>query len=201
VRVGPRSRSTQTAFQERFMSVGHSTTEYRLVEGFPAYRVGSDGSFWSRWQRMGIAGKAGLQSVLTDEWTQLFPANEPDGYIRVILCPGRKRRWLHHLVLEAFVGPCPPGLECCHNDGNTWNNAASNLRWDTKKSNQADRVCHGTSCRGEGHKRSKLTEQQVREIRRQSAEVGTSAARLGKKYSMTGTAILNILHRRTWKHI
>lgn len=47
-------------------------------------------------------------------------------------------------VLEAFVGPCPDGMECCHSDGDRWNNRLSNLRWDTKSENQLDSVRHGT---------------------------------------------------------
>lgn len=58
---------------------------------------------------------------------------------------GRKStRTVHQLVLIAFVGPKPEGMECCHNDGNRTNNRLSNLRWDTKKSNALDAVRHGT---------------------------------------------------------
>src|SRR5580692_6673757 len=35
---------------------------------------------------------------------------------------GKQRVYLvHHLVLVAFVGPCPEGMEGCHNDGNPAN--------------------------------------------------------------------------------
>jgi hypothetical protein len=53
-----------------------------------------------------------------------------------------KMHSVHRLVLEAFVGPCPDGMEGCH--GNFRNNALSNLRWDTKSANQFDSVRHGT---------------------------------------------------------
>lgn len=49
-------------------------------------------------------------------------------------------RSLHRLVLEAFAGPFPAGMEGCHSDGNPLNNAASNLRWDTRSANQKDAV-------------------------------------------------------------
>jgi hypothetical protein len=48
------------------------------------------------------------------------------------------------LVLAAFRGPRPPGMECCHNDGNSTNDRADNLRWDTPSENSYDRVRHGT---------------------------------------------------------
>jgi hypothetical protein len=55
-----------------------------------------------------------------------------------------RTRYVHQLVLEAFVGPRPSGMECCHGDGDPSNNRLVNLRWDTKSSNVLDRVRHGT---------------------------------------------------------
>lgn len=51
----------------------------------------------------------------------------------------------HRLVLEAFVGPCPEGMQACHNDGDRMNTRVGNLRWDTPKANSADRWRHGTT--------------------------------------------------------
>jgi hypothetical protein len=67
------------------------------------------------------------------------------GYRLVALCSDGAQRniQVHRLVLEAFVGPCPPGMEGCHNDGNPSNNALSNLRWDTPSANRYDTVRHG----------------------------------------------------------
>lgn len=66
------------------------------------------------------------------------------GYPRVSLAPNSTHRAVHRLVLEAFVGPRPDGLECCHNDGDPTNNRVENLRWDTHASNITDTVNHGT---------------------------------------------------------
>ena len=35
-------------------------------------------------------------------------------------------RSVGRLVLEVFVGPCPPGMEACHNDGDPHNNWLDN---------------------------------------------------------------------------
>jgi hypothetical protein len=51
---------------------------------------------------------------------------------------------VHRLVLLAFVGPCPEGMECCHNNGDKSNNMLGNLRWDTQSANTLDLVRHGT---------------------------------------------------------
>jgi hypothetical protein len=85
----------------------------------------------------------------------------PKRYQGRILSPGRKGKgylivqfWrvgrpthqaVHQLVLEAFVGPCPQGLEGCHNDGNPSNNHLSNLRYDTHINNCLDTVLHGAN--------------------------------------------------------
>lgn len=68
------------------------------------------------------------------------------GYLQVSLWrDGSERRVsVHRLVLVAFVGPAPKGMEACHNDGDSTNNTLANLRWDTRSANSLDRVRHGT---------------------------------------------------------
>jgi hypothetical protein len=51
--------------------------------------------------------------------------------------------FVHRMVLEAFRGPCPEGLEGCHNDGNAAHNHIGNLRWGTRSSNIRDVMAHG----------------------------------------------------------
>lgn len=58
-----------------------------------------------------------------------------------------KTRNVHTLVAEAFIGERPDGLEVCHGNGDPHDNRASNLRYDTKAANSADRVKHGTAYR------------------------------------------------------
>lgn len=82
-------------------------------------------------------------------------------------------RTVHRLVLEAFVGPRPPGLECCHSNGNARDNRLENLRWDTPKSNGWDRKIHGTSNQGFSNPRSFLTPETIIAIR---STAGTNKA-------------------------
>lgn len=60
--------------------------------------------------------------------------------------PGMKKKTLkvHRLVLEAFVGACPPGLIACHWNDEKEDNRLENLRWDSISANQYDRVRNGT---------------------------------------------------------
>ena len=68
------------------------------------------------------------------------------GYPQVRLCDADVTRVarVHRLVLEAFIGPCPAGMEACHEDDDPTNNTLANLRWDTPSENQFDRVRRGT---------------------------------------------------------
>lgn len=65
------------------------------------------------------------------------------GYLRVSLTK-KKDHYMHRLVLLAFTGPRPEGMECLHDDGNPLNNNLKNLRWGTPSENAYDRVRHGT---------------------------------------------------------
>ena len=85
------------------------------------------------------------------------------GYLHVTLFAGseRKIRYVAHLVAAAFIGPRPHKYEVCHNDGDKTNNAASNLRYDTRTGNSADKVIHGTHNRGSRNGAAKLNESQA----------------------------------------
>lgn len=102
----------------------------------------------------------------------------------------------HKLVMEAFVGIRPKGLECCHNDGNPQNNHWSNLRWDTPKNNHADKVKHGTTNRGEQCGTAKLTLEQVRAIRQDTRLQRIIAA----EYGVKDNTISRIKSFKRWAH-
>jgi len=102
----------------------------------------------------------------------------------------------HKLVLEAFVGICPQGMECCHNDGNTLNNHIDNLRWDTHTNNIHDRIKHGTTNRGERCGTSKLALEQVISIRKDDRLQRIIAEEYGVKQSL----ISRIKNGVRWQH-
>jgi hypothetical protein len=110
---------------------------------------------------------------------------------------GGGTKYVHGLVLEAFVGPRPEGCEACHCNGSRIDNRVENLRWDTPQENQRDRAKHGTSNRGERCASAKLTENQAIEIR-DSKEPGCDLAR---RYGVAQQTICNIRKGRRWNHI
>lgn len=70
------------------------------------------------------------------------------GHKQVTLeCQNRKETsCVHSLVLEAFVGPPPPGFEACHKDSDPSNNCVENLYWGSRTQNRRDRMVaeHGS---------------------------------------------------------
>lgn len=121
------------------------------------------------------------------------------GYPRVTLCRDGERdpRYVHRLVAEAFIGPCPDGMECCHIDGNSQNNSRSNLRWGTPTSNNADKIKHGTLLFGAKSPVSKLCELDVWLIRNCESRVTDLASFFGVSVS----TIYRAKNRECWTHV
>ena len=107
-----------------------------------------------------------------------------------------KKKSVHILVLEAFVGPRPKDLQCRHLDGNRKNAALGNLKWGTPAENAADRIEHGTSGRGELSASAKLSAAQVSAIR----ESTQSSLALAKYFGVAGSTIRAIRLGINWSH-
>lgn len=106
----------------------------------------------------------------------------------------RSGRTVHSLVLEAFVGPRPAGADACHCDGSRTNNALSNLRWDTRPGNHADKIAHGTHCQGERIGTSRLRRSQVLAIRADPR----SHTLIARDYGVARALVSLIKSRRRW---
>lgn len=105
------------------------------------------------------------------------------------------------LVAVAFLGPCPPGLVVCHNDGDCTNNSPRNLRYDTQAGNIEDCRKHGTRLFGERVPSSKLKEAEVLALRRRRSEDGLSYTQLAHEFGVCQATAFNIVKRKTWTHI
>lgn len=161
-------------------------SEWRIVEGFPNYRVSDAGD---------------IESLRRGQWRPLVGWRTKWGHHKVCLRAGTwqtRRAYVHALVLEAFVGPCPAGCESCHYDGNPSNNALSNLRWDTHAENMRDSMRHGTK-RGDRNGHARLTPEQVAEIRRRRA----SGEILRTIAESTGCTLANVwaVCNTTWRDV
>jgi DNA-binding XRE family transcriptional regulator len=178
------------------VSQDQSIINYRDIPGFPGYKAGDDGSVWST--RRGEPRR--LAATLSG-----YALGHGRGHWSVCLSvPGSRqvRRYVHRLVLLAFVGDPPLGTEACHNDGNRDNNRLSNLRWDTRISNVSDAERDGQrqhpSIPGERNGRAVLTEEKVSEVRRLLG-TGLTQGAVAKIMGVSRSQIGNIGRGEHWK--
>jgi hypothetical protein len=104
------------------------------------------------------------------------------------------------LVAEAFLGPKPAGRTVNHKNGEKTDNRPENLEYVTRSENQHHAYETGLQGRGQKHGRAKLTNEQVREIRRRF-DNGENRTRMGKEFGVSQGLISQIGNRRIWKHI
>lgn len=120
------------------------------------------------------------------------------GYLGVNLWSNNRGRTtpVHQIVCTAFHGPKPSAAhEVAHNDGDRMNNHWQNLRWATRAENEADKVRHGTSNRGERNGQAKIPDVEVPKVRALAAS-GTDLDVLATRYEVTRSAIYNIVTGR-----
>jgi NUMOD4 motif-containing protein/HNH endonuclease len=134
----------------------------------------------------------------------LRPSLKPAGYHRVDLrSVGRGSEnaervvaHVHTLVLLAFVGPRPEGLEIRHLNGNPGDSRLINLEYATHSRNLLDIKWHG------GRANRHLTPRDVLDIlRRRSGPNKTTRAALAREYRIRVNSVTNIWHGHTHKDI
>ena len=168
---------------------------YRPIEGFPHYRVGDDGSVWTERKQHRYGG--------TSPWRKMKPQPRK-GYLRVGLRKelGGRLHWrsVHILVLTAFRGPCPDGMEACHAPNpDPTDNRLCNLRWDTHLANRRDQDIAGTAALGE-RARHTLKEADVQDVRRMLS-CGMTLREVSTLKGVNWSTIRAIHDGKTWKHL
>lgn len=167
---------------------------WRPVVGYlGAYEVSNHG----RVKRVGRYGTPGqiLKGII----------HGAGGHVRVNLSYRGVARltYVHRIVLEAFVGPCPDGYQCRHfPDRDPRNNHLDNLSWGTAQQNALDKATHGThpDRKGEKHPLAKLTEAAIERARKLNAQ-GVSQARIGAELGVHQSAISRVLRGKRWTHL
>jgi hypothetical protein len=169
-----------------------STRKWLPIAGFPGYEISRDGK------------ARRIYRNAMDQWCdkELKPDVDDRGRKRYTLRRNNKshKRLASRLVLEAFVGLCPDGMECCHENGDETDNHVENLRWDTHSANLLDRRRHGTAVCGEAVWTSKLTKDNVIAIRRRR-DTGEKLKDLALEFGVTIQMISYIANRKNWQHV
>jgi hypothetical protein len=154
---------------------------WKAIPGFHGYEASSNGRIRSndRVDKYGKKLKGKLLSQIESHY----------GYL--VVNPNSSCQYVHRLVLLAFSGEAPNGHECCHNDGDKKNNGVINLRWDSRASNIADRVDHGSAS-------IKLSRKDVRAIR---ALANCPRKQIADRFGVTTGTINKIISRALWANV
>ena len=112
-----------------------------------------------------------------------------------------KLKYAHRLSYELFVGPVPKGALVCHRCDNPACIEPSHLFTGSTLDNVRDKVRKGRQPRGEQINTAKLSESQVREIRKRYSQGGHTHHTLAAEYGVTYGLIGHITTGRIWKHV
>lgn len=170
---------------------------WKSVPGWPGYEVSNLGRVRSYKKRKG------LYWVIAKDPQRILRPCMSAGYRAVYLSRGGSKE-IHRiarLVLEAFVGPKPNGMEICHKDCVKTNDWLSNLRYDTRQGNLHDGVGPGVAGRLTNEEAVKVkqlastgySDKQLAQ-RFDVSELSISRCRLGHSYAYTKGPLTN--HRR-----
>ena len=157
------------------------------IPGFEGYEASNDGRVRSFWRR-GRSGKLGASSH------ELAGNINRDGYRYVAVKPtggGECPMFVHRLVLFAFVGPCPDGMQALHGNGDPGDNRLPNLRWGTHAENEDDKERHGRRPRGARHGMAKLSDAAIADIRARRA-VGETLVSIATVHGVTHSHVAQI---------
>ena len=126
----------------------------------------------------------------------------PNGYLETLLSKDHKTYHVlvHRMILLAFRGPAPDGMECAHLDGNKHNNRINNLAWVTPQENCAHKEIHGTSPKGKRNPKAILVEEDIPIIRKR-LQAGEFARVIAFDFGVSGATISDIKIGRRWKHV
>lgn len=132
------------------------------------------------------------------------PRKTRTGYMDIGL--KNKHFLVHQLVMLAFVGPPPQGLEINHKNGNKTDNRLENLEYVTKSYNKTHSNRLGLSRQpdpshpGVTNGRAKLNDDDVRSIR-SLYQKGVTQVVLGKRFGVSHIAIGFIVRGIHWRHV
>jgi hypothetical protein len=113
----------------------------------------------------------------------------------------RGYRYAHQVAYELQHGPIPADKLVCHSCHRNLCVRGDHLYAGTDQSNSDDKVRAGRHAHGESHGHAKLTEADVRDIRRKYAIPGVTQTQLAAEFHVSFQTISMITTRKVWKHV
>lgn len=175
----------------------NETIMYLRVPGFPTYLMNEYGEI--------ISMNTGSPLILRPSLNKKKD-RRGSGYLYVRIKHGSgvyKNKEIHRMVAETFIKNKENKDQVNHIDGNTLNNHISNLEWCTRSENIQHAIHtlkHIPGVPGEKNVRSKLKENDIREIKRLTA-IGMKRVDIGKLFGVKGHTISGIINGNTWKSL
>lgn len=162
---------------------------WKSIKGFDKYLVSNKGRILSFYKnKNGIYLKQ--TTANTGYYSVTLISNAGDKHFKSV----------HRLVCIAFNGDPKKGLVVNHIDGDRKNNNIKNLEWVTQAENVAHAKRSGKIRKGVNHPMSKLSEDDILEIRKLYSD-GVRPTDLAKKYGCGYPHIWRIVKRKLWPHI
>lgn len=167
---------------------------WKTIKGFERYSISDDGKV-----RRDVPYKSTKVGTIIKQWLNTY------GYPCVSLRNIEHKNFrlsVHKLVLNAFVGPPPLGMQCNHKDGNKLNNQIDNLEWVTVGENIRHAVKLGLNKakRGVESKLSKFKKRDIEWIRMWS-ELGYFRREIGEAYHVSRQTIDTIVNGERYAEI
>lgn len=134
-----------------------------------------------------------------DDQCLIWPfSRNPSGYACQVFMDGQKTYAHRHMCRLAHGEPPSPDYDTAHSCGRGHDGCIhpGHLSWKTRAGNMDDMINHGRTNRGERCPTSKLTANQVREIRLLSGTMPQRA--LAERFGTTQGNINNIILRKRW---
>ena len=136
----------------------------------------------------------------------LAQSKNKKGYFQIGICKNKRKKtfFISRIVALAFFGKCPKNYSVNHKDTIKSNNHFSNLEYVTHQENMRHAFkngCFKEKPKGSHHINSKVSEEQVINMRKEYKTTISSTRKLAKKYGLCKSNITSILKRHTWKHV
>lgn len=149
---------------------------FKAIPDFPGYFINKTGEVWSGPNTYYPTGRI-LKSFRNGKCKHR--------YLFLSANSKKFKKFIHRLVLEVFIGPCPEGMECCHRNDIADDNNLENLYWGTRSENIVDAFKNGG-------RRKKLSAYQIQLVRWFLLCGNFSHREIGAFFKVSGTTISNI---------